>query len=126
LIDSLAFRVPVVAFALLDFFLQSLSKAGFVCGFSEVGDFALIQAHRSVANGAWDGGEAFFPHIWCAEQVRTEGDTLRPFVTKCNPIFVLSTLVWTVEAVLKTPTLHTVRRALAQVNTFRLVSWDYL
>lgn len=65
-IDSLVYRVPVVAFALLDFFLQSFSKAGFVCGFAAIGDFALIQAHRSVANGAQDGGEAFFPHIWHA------------------------------------------------------------
>ena len=41
-------------------FLASLGEAGFVRGFSQIVEFALIQPHGSVANGALDGCETFF------------------------------------------------------------------
>ena len=46
--------------ALLDFLLESFSKAGFVHGFTQIVEFALVQPHGPVTNGARDGGETFF------------------------------------------------------------------
>ena len=46
--------------ALLSLFLDSLSKAGFVRGLSQIVGFALVQPHGSLTNGARDSGETFF------------------------------------------------------------------
>jgi hypothetical protein len=46
--------------ALIDFFLELLCEAGFVRGLSDIVEFALIQPHRFVTNGAWDGSETLF------------------------------------------------------------------
>ena len=48
----------------LNLFLASLGEAGFVHGFSQIGELALVQPHGSVANGARNGGETFF--MWRA------------------------------------------------------------
>lgn len=46
--------------ALLNLFLASLGEAGFVRGFSQIVEFALVQPHGSVTKGTRDGGETFF------------------------------------------------------------------
>ena len=46
--------------ALVNLFFTSLGEAGFVRGFFQRVEFALVQPHGPVRNGARDGGETFF------------------------------------------------------------------
>lgn len=48
--------------AFLDFFLESLSEAGFVHGLSKAVDLAFVEAHTFVADGAREGDEMLFEH----------------------------------------------------------------
>jgi hypothetical protein len=66
----------------LSLFLKSLSEAGFVRGFTQIVELALVQPHSSVANGARDGGETFFHVARRTESWRPR--TIRAFGAGCK------------------------------------------
>jgi len=68
--------------ALLNLFLASLGEAGFVRGFSQIVEFALVQPHGPVTKGTRDGGETFFHAARRRESWRFQ--TIRAFGACCK------------------------------------------